>query len=285
MKKYDILRVKNGGKLMTTKTRLTITLSRDLLRKVDSLIDGHTIRNRSHSIESLVKKSLSSQITTAVVLAGGKYSNGVPALKKINNRSLLSITLEHLKNFGVTQIIMCAGINESQIKTEFGNGSKLGLNIIYSKEKKQLGTAGAIKNAEKYLDEAEFLVINDSTLTNLNLHDLFEFHRQEDTTATICVKPRMSEPKYGQAFLHGNKITKFMDKSESQGISIVNIGLYILKPQILNLIPANVYMNLETDVFPKLAKDKELSAFVFQGAWYDATIPDSFEAAAKAFSD
>jgi NDP-sugar pyrophosphorylase family protein len=270
---------------MTTKSRLTITLSQDLLHKVDALIDGHTIRNRSHAIESLVKQGLSTQVNTAVILAGGKHLNGeIPGLKKINNRPLLAITFEHLKNFGVTQIIICAGINEAAIKAEFGAGEKLGVNIIYSSEKKQLGTAGAIKKAIHYLSDEAFLVINDTTLTNLNLNDFFEFHCQEDTVATICVKPRMSEPKYGQVFLHGNKITKFMDSSENQGISIVNIGLYILKPEIFKLIPSETYVNLETDVFPKLAENKELSAFVFQGSWFDASFDDSFKEAVKEFA-
>lgn len=271
---------------MKTKTRLTITLSHDLLVKVDALIDGHTIRNRSHAIESLVKQGLSSQVHTAVILAGGKHSNGeIPGLKKINNRPLLAVTLEHLKNFGVTHIIICAGANESALKSEFGNGSKLGVTITYSQEKKQLGTAGALKNAAKYLGDESFLVINDTTLTNLNLDDLFEFQRQEDTIATICVKPRMSEPKYGQAFLHGNKIIKFMDSSENQGISIVNIGLYVLKPEILDLIPKDTYINLETDIFPKLALEKELSAFVFQGSWFDASLDISFKEAVKEFTE
>ena len=271
---------------MKTKSRLTITLSQDLLRKVDALIDGHTVRNRSHAIETLVKNGLSSQVSTALILAGGKHTDSqVPGLKKINNRPLLAFTLEHLKSYGITRIVMCAGVNEAAIRAEFGSGSKLGVTIVYSKEEKQLGTAGAIKNAAKYLDDEPFLVINDTTVTNLNLTDLFEFHRQEDTTATICVKPRMSEPKYGQAYLHGNKIVKFMDSSDNQGISIVNVGLYILKAEVLDLITKDVYLNLETDIFPNLALDKELSAFVFQGSWFDVSLDDSYKQAVKEFAE
>lgn len=284
MKRYDILCLEKL-KHMKTKSRLTITLSQELLRKVDALIDGHTIRNRSHAIESLVKQGLSTQVSTAVILAGGDHKNGsIPALKKINNRPLLAMTLEHLKNYGVTHIVICAGINEAAIKAEFGSGSKFGVTIVYSQENKRLGTAGAIKNAEKYIDDEAFLVINDTTLTNLNLDDLFEFQRQEDTISTICVKPRMSEPKYGQAFLHGNRIVKFMDSSENQGISIVNVGLYVLKREIFDLIKKNTYLNLETDIFPQLAQDKELSAFVFQGSWFDASADESFNEAIKEFS-
>jgi len=267
---------------MKTKSRLTITLSQDLLVKVDALIDGHTVRNRSHAIESLVKQGLSAQVNTAVILAGGTHTDTeIPALKKINSRPLLAFTLEHLKKHGITRIVVCAGINEKAISDVFGSGATYGVQIIYSQEKKGLGTAGALKNAAQYLSEEPFLVINDTTLTNLNLEDLFEFHLEEDTIATICVKPRMSEPKYGQAFLHGNKIVEFLDSSDAGGISIVNVGLYVLKPDILELIKPNTRLHLETDIFPQLARKKELSAFVFQGSWFDASLPDSFEAAKK----
>ncbi len=68
---------------MKTKTRLTITLSQDLLTKVDSLINDHTVRNRSQAIESLVRQGLSSEIESAVILAGGKKNNNnTPSLKK-----------------------------------------------------------------------------------------------------------------------------------------------------------------------------------------------------------
>ena len=87
---------------MKTKTRLTITLSQDILTKVDALIDGHSVRSRSHSIESLIRQSLNSSIQTAVVLAGGKRSkSSLPALKKIQNRYVLSIMIEQLKKFGI----------------------------------------------------------------------------------------------------------------------------------------------------------------------------------------
>ena len=95
----------------------------------------------------------------------------------------------------------------------------------------------------------------------------------------------MSEEKYGQAFLHGNKIVKFLDSSKNEGISIVNIGLYVLKPEIFDLIEKNKYLNLETDIFPKLAESNELSAFVFQGSWFDASKETSYKKAVKNWQD
>lgn len=271
---------------MKTKTRLTITLSQDLLSRVDSLIDGHTIRSRSHSIENLVRQSLLASVGTAVILAGGDRKNQeIPSLKKIGNRYVLSIMIDQLKIFGISHIVICAGVNEAKIKSVFADGASYGVKIVYSSEKNPLGSAGTIKNAEKLIGNGSFLVINDNTLTNLNLNDLFEFHLVEDSIATICVKPRMSEEKYGQAFLHGNKIVKFLDKSKHEGISIVNIGMYVLKPEVFELIAKYKYLNLETDIFPKLAREKELSAFVFQGNWFDASKDQSYKEAVENWKD
>ena len=70
------------------KARLTITLSPQVLEKVDALVNGITVRNRSHAIETLVKKSLSPSVTSAVILAGGKGKEKVhPGLKKIGGRT------------------------------------------------------------------------------------------------------------------------------------------------------------------------------------------------------
>lgn len=258
---------------MKTKTRLTITLSWDLLKKVDALVDGHKIRNRSHAIENLVQNSLTQGVNTAIILAGGAREGGeISALKKVGGRYALSHILDHLKKYGIINIVICAGKNQEKIKDIFKDGADFGLNINYVLEKSPLGTAGAIKLAEKYLGESPFLVVNDTTITDLNLEDLITFHLNEETTATICVKPRMSEKKYGQAFMHGNKIVQFLDGATAYGtygISIVNIGLYIFSRDILDYIPEDKNMSLELEVFPKLATKKELSAFLFQGNWLD----------------
>jgi len=269
MKKYDNLLI------MKTKTRLTITLSQELLNKVDALVDGYAVRNRSHAIENLVRAGVGNKISIAVLLAGGTRKDDItPSLKKINDRYILSLVIDQLKKFGITKLVICAGSNEAKIKKIFQDGSAYGISIVYSLEKKALGSAGAIKKAQKLVGSSEFLVINDNSLADINLEDLFAFHLSENSLATICVRPRMSEKKYGQAFLNGNKIVKFLDVSQNEGISIINIGIYVLSPSIFELIEANRYISLEKDIFPRLVESKELSAFVFQGSWLDVSRDD-----------
>ena len=81
----------------------------------------------------------------------------------------------------------------------------------------------------------------------------------------------MGEKKYGQAFIQGNKIIKFLQTGTTEGISIVNTGLYVLQPQVLERIPAGKQASLESDVFPELAEARELSAFIFQGLWEEVS--------------
>lgn len=271
--------------MTNNKARLTITLSPDVLEKVDSLVNGVTVRNRSHAIETLIKKSLSPSVTTAVVLAGGRYKDINPALKEIGGTYLLAYLIEYLKKHHINHVVICINSEDTEIISRLGNGSDFGIRIDYSVEERKLGTGGALKKAKPFLKNAPFLVIHGDTVTNLNLTDLFEFHFREKTVATTAVKPRMSEEKYGQAFIQGNRIIRFLPSSEKSGISIVNTGLYVFEPNIFNHLPNKESFTLEKDVFPILAEKKQLSASLFQGIWYDITTDTSYKTAQQRWNE
>ncbi len=252
------------------RARITITLNTQLLKKIDQLKTRHNLTNRSQTIEELLNQSLRPSINTAVILAGGSENKGKILLKKINNQYLFATILEHLKQYGIKRVIVStAEAMKPLLESRFGDGEKFSVQISYVTESTPLGTAGAIKNVDYLLGKKPFLVIHGDVLTNLNLYDFFEFHLREDVDVTIGVKPRMGEKKYGQVFLQGNKIIKFLEISTHQGISIINTGLYVINPTVLKRIPRNKQTFLETDIFPKLAQENRLGAFIFQGSWYD----------------
>lgn len=268
------------------KQRLTITLSENILKKIDTYIDGVQVRNRSHAIESLLENSFSPSIDTAVILAGGsKNRKEIPALKKIGDRSVLAITFEKLREIGIDRVVICAGSDTNAIKKEFGDGSNTGFSLMYVEEPVELGTAGALKLAEKHLQHEPFLVIHGDVLSDLDLANLVEFHLQEHAIATIAVKPAMGTKELGHVFLSGNRIKAFLDSSEQRGISIINTGTYILNPEVLKKITPQKKLYLEKDIFPKLAEVGELSAFVFQGNWFDVTKDEIFAVAATAWDE
>jgi len=194
---------------MRRKTRLTITLSPDLVAKLDGMIDKRTIRSRSHAVEILLRQSLSPKVPIAVLLAGGRreFMGNAP----VNGRPLIARTMEHLMDFGVRSFIVLAGRHEAAIREVVGNGEGLGARITYIREERPLGTAGALKLAEPHLGADPFLVIHADVLTDIDLQSFMDFHFREKTLATMAVKPRQAEESYGKAMLQGNRITEFID--------------------------------------------------------------------------
>lgn len=270
---------------MRTKTRLTITLSEELVSQLDTLVDGATVKNRSHAIETLLKDSLSPTVHTAIILAGGPAEKNNPALITIDGVALLSHTLNLLKKHRVSRVIFSMDKNNQRLSKLFRDGQNLGLKIEYSREEKPLGTGGAVKKVQPLLGNAPFLVIHGDVLTTMNLSDLFAFHFREKSLATIAVKPRMSEPKYGQVFIQGNKIARFLEQGAKDGISIINTGVYVFDPKIFDLFPNRSSFTLEKDVFPLLAEKQQLSASFFQGLWYDVSTPASYQEATKRWQE
>ncbi len=251
------------------KSRITITISKDILGKIDLLIDKKNIRNRSHAIEYLINKTFKPYISKAIILAGGsKRGSLIAPTRKIAGISLIETTIDLLIKAGVKVIIIRGGKNLNEIKSIL-NGKFEHVSLIYIAEKGPLGTAGAIKECQQFINKESFLVIHGDVLTNINLLDFIKFHEEEGALSTIAVKPRIAEKKYGKVLLQGNKINRYIGEKEKEGISIVNAGIYCFKPEIFEIINSNNYTSLEKSVFPEIAEVGELSAFLFQGVWCD----------------
>lgn len=260
MKKYD--------KIGRKKERLTISLPNDVLTALDDAIDGKEIRNRSHAIEHFLRKSLKPSITNAVILAGAPAkTKSHPSLTMIEGRSLLDITLEHIAVAGFKNVYLLAGSHRNTLQKSLGSRS-YAMKIHWIDEPKPLGTGGALKLLEGTIKEP-FLVLHGDILTNIPFQSFIDFHLYEQTLATIAVKPRHSEPSYGQATLQGNRITTFTEHDQGIGISIINTGVYMVNPAVFSYLPAGKPSTIEADVFPRLAAANELSAFFFQGMWFD----------------
>ena len=123
------------------RSRLTITLKKSILSKVDELIDGTNIRNRSHAIETLISQSLSPKISTCLILAGGRGVNMQPftfempkGLFPVGGKPILLHLLELLKKYNIRNIIFSIGHLGEKIEEYFGNGRKWDLNISYIRE-------------------------------------------------------------------------------------------------------------------------------------------------------
>lgn len=267
--------------------RITITLAESLAQQLDSLVESGKATNRSAAIESILEKQLQPTIATAVILAGGSVTKSRAPLLKIQGQYAGSILLAQLKQYGFDQVIFCSHqAGNAALQTRFGDGTALGMHILYANETSPLGTAGALRNILPLLPDQPILVQHADVLTSLNLREFMQFHMREGSGATIAVKPRMGERHYGQVFLQGNRIVKFLKQGTAEGISIVNTGMYVLHKQVLARIPASSKpVFLEKDVFPKLAKTGSLGAFIFQGGWFELSDPAQLLEAGRWWSE
>jgi NDP-sugar pyrophosphorylase family protein len=198
--------------------------------------------------------------TKAVLLVGGlgtRLRTVVPSVPKplapVGNRPFLELLVRQLGSQGIRSLIMCTGYLADQIEAEFGDGSDLGVTIEYSKEPEPLGTAGAVKFAEGFLQGVpDFLVMNGDSFLELDLSRLIQLHHTHGGLATMAVVSVENAGRYGTVHADlGDRVTEFCEKSGSDSPGLINAGVYVFSPAILELIPAGP-MSLEKDVFPRL---------------------------------
>ncbi len=201
--------------------RLTITLKKTLLGKIDEFIDGTKIRNRSHAIEYLINQSLSPKIDQAVILAGGRGLNMRPftfempkGLFPVGGKPILEHVVEMLRQYEIRNIIFSIGILGDRIREYFGDGKKWGVNITYVTEDREMGTAGALNLARKLLKGDSFMVVHGDILTDIQLSDFIAFHKEAGTIATIALTSVIDPSDFGEVVLQGAKIKKFIEKPQ-----------------------------------------------------------------------
>lgn len=273
------------------KDRVTLTIDRDVLKIIDERIDGTTIKNRSHAVELLLRQSLKSAIpTTAIILAGGKGTRLKPLTDKtpkslvdLNGQPIIQYNLDLCRRYGIKNVILSVGHMKDQIIRHYGDGSALGLNITYVEEKEPLGTAGPLRMLKGKITES-FIVMNGDELKDINLARLYHAHIENSAKATIALTTVDDPSAYGVALMDGNRIVRFVEKPKKEDApsKLINAGLYILEPEVLNYIPEG-YAMWELDVFPKLAKEGTLFGYPFSGQWFDTGTMERLQHAGKSW--
>ncbi|MFW5865695.1 MAG: sugar phosphate nucleotidyltransferase [Nanoarchaeota archaeon] len=257
------------------KERITVTIERDLLDELDGQIDGVVIKNRSHAIELNLSKVLKREhLKQAVILAGGSYvveQNGkdVPSfMLDINGRSIVEHNILMLKRQGIKDFILAVGYRKELIKKRLGDGSKLGVAIKYLEEDQPLGTAGVLRKIASHINST-FLVCNGDELKDIDIKNMFDYHKKQGTSATIAITTAESTKEYGEVVLNGNRIYSFVEKpKDGASTNLINAGLYIFDPEVISHAPEG-FGRLESDVFPKLASQENLAGYMFYGKWLD----------------
>ena len=158
---------------------------------------------------------------------------------------------------------------------------KSGLKVRYSHDppKKPLGTGGPVKHAERFLGHEPFLVLNGDIFADINYKELMETHIKTGALATLSLCQVEDPSRYGVAEItKSGRITRFTEKPPkgTEPSNLINAGVYVLNPEVLQFIPEGRAVSMEREIFPKLAIDGELFGHVVHGLWMDIGKPEEY---------
>ena len=222
----------------------------------------------------------------AVILAGGEGTRLRPltlSLPKpvvpVVDRPFLRHQLDLLATVGVSEIVFSIAYQPARVQAAFGDGSKLGRRIHYAVEETPLGTGGAVRNAEAYLDDVT-IVFNGDVLTDVDLPAVVDAHRSTGAAATLVLTPVPNPAAYGLVeFDEGGRVRRFLEKPDPSQITTdtINAGIYVLDTTTLGLIPPAVNHSIERGFFPNLlARGDRVQAYVHRGYWIDIGTPEKY---------
>lgn len=222
----------------------------------------------------------------AVILTGGKATRLLPltcntpkAIVPVLNTPFLEHVIRHLAKHQIKDIILAQGHLAQPIEGYLGDGRQFGVKLSYVVEDTPLGTAGAVKNAEKYLDET-FLVLNGDVFTDLDITAMLDFHRQRKARVTIALTPVDDPTSYGLIETNTeSRVSRFLEKPgwDKVTTNMINAGTYVLEAEVLAQIPAQTEVSFERQVFPQLLAQMEpVYAYPSLAYWIDIGTPGKY---------
>src|SRR5690348_3463900 len=225
----------------------------------------------------------------AVVMAGGEgtrlrplTSNQPKPMVPIVGKPCMEHIVELLKRHGLEDVIVTVAFLPQAIRSYFGNGESLGVDIGYSVEESPLGTAGSVKRAAGRLDDT-FLVISGDALCDVDLTQLVEAHRANNASVTIGLKSVENPLEFGIVVTdEDGRVERFLEKpSWGQVFSdTINTGIYVLEPEVLKHIPQDRPYDFSKELFPLLLEmGRPIYGHVFDGYWQDIGNLDQYRQA------
>jgi dTDP-glucose pyrophosphorylase/predicted transcriptional regulator len=249
------------------------------------IIDSNNVVVGIEILDEIILKP--KQNNKVVLMVGGLGTRLRPLTEKIpkpmlavGGKPILQSIIESFVSHGFTNIVMCVGYKSSVIENYFGDGNKFGAKISYVHEKKRMGTAGSLsllKNTK--MPKLPFFVMNGDILTNINFNHFLDYHEASNSKMTMCVKEYDFQVPYGVLNIKDGKIQNIIEKPVHN--FHVNAGIYLLEPEILDLIPDDKFYDMN-DLFKNIL-DKfsigSVMSFPMREYWMDIGKIDEYKRA------
>jgi len=215
----------------------------------------------------------------AVILVGGlgtrlgEMTNDLPKpMMDINGKPFLYYLITMLKSQRIIDVLLCVGYLGEKIEDYFGDGSDFGVKISYSYESEPLGTGGALKNAEKLLDD-KFILLNGDTYLDMDYNILINFSSENNFKGIIVVK-KSEDSDINNISIGDDSFIVDYKKENGGNFNFVDAGVQVFSKAILDFIPINQKFSLEKDIFSKLIDIEQLKAYEVDSKFYDIGTPE-----------
>ena len=206
----------------------------------------------------------------AMILAAGVGSRLDPLTRNVPkpmvpviNQPVMNHIVDLLARHGFTDICCNTHYLAEQIESYFEQNPPPGVHIQFNREKELHGTAGGLKRVAEerdFFDDEPFLVVGGDDLTDVDLTAMLEFHKSSGALATIALTQVSDPSQFGVVVLEdmndaqGGKIKRFVEKPPrgTAPSNLVNTGIYLFQPEILDSIPSGEFYDFGKQVFPEI---------------------------------
>ncbi len=226
---------------------------------------------------------MSSEVRQAVIMVGGKGTRLLPLTltrpkpaMPVLDKPFLKYLIESMADAGIKEIFLACGYKSDVLAHAIGDGSDMGVRIIYSDEDTPLGTGGAIKRLEDRLDPV-FLAANGDTLTSVDIAAQIREHFESGAAVTDSLSEVDDPSQAGVVRIdRDGRILEFQDKPKREEAcsNLVNSGVYVVDKKVLGYIPKDTFYDFSKDLFPLLIeKGERLQGHMAKGVWVDIGRP------------
>jgi D-glycero-alpha-D-manno-heptose 1-phosphate guanylyltransferase len=226
----------------------------------------------------------------AIILAGGlgkrirSVVNDRPKVMiEIAGRPFLQILLDRIISRGVRRVILATGHLHHNIEQYFGRQYR-NVEIIYSREATPLGTGGAIWKALEAAEQQDVFSFNGDTLFDVDLRELYRFHKGSSADASMALKPMHHFDRYGTVQVEDGRITGFCEKRSAKE-GLINGGVYLLNKPRLTQLPMPDNFSMETDFFEKYTAQLSLAGYVSDTYFIDIGVPEDYKRAQEELAE
>src|ERR1039458_2413169 len=218
-----------------------------------------------------------------VIMAGGQgnrlrpHTDNCPKpLFHLSSYSMLEHIIERAKSEGFQRFVLAIHYLGHMIEDYFGDGGRWGVQVDYLREQSALGPAGALGLLSPR-PSTSFLVSNGDVLTDIRYGELLDFHRRHGAAATMAVRQHEWQHPFGVVHTKGVDIVGLEEKPIAR--SHINAGIYVLEPEILDMVSAGEHLDMPTLFTRVLQKSARAIVYPMHEPWLDVGRPDDYSSA------